>query len=263
MPRIEPIEIRLGKRRLHRLSWAMVICTFLLISSRTPTLAQPAINCAAELDAAVTLVTNADYDAAALQMRFANLETDCSHFAQLAHNQGVLAARSNQWPQAIAHFERALEKDTRAADTHQHLKQIFEYRAAQAYALALNTPLQASAPQLQFQDSGKHNADLQQAQTPFHELRNIATIEYELYAWWQAHQNWKGIREHYINDYNIEAIKLSRQHYLSKQWPDTKREIAFTANDAVIVLSDSIQAHTLLLMRLVGSRWKIYQETRL
>ncbi len=254
-----------NKRKWHHSlrTQAILICTYLLLTHSPLTAAQPLINCAAELDAAVSLASNTDYDAAALQRRFANLEARCTHFAQLAHNQGVLAARDNQWPQAIVHFERALEKDSRAAATHQHLKQIFEYRAAQAYARALDTPLQAPAPELQLQDSGKHNADVLQTQLPFHELRNITTIEYELFAWWQAHKNWIGIHAHYVDDYNIDAIKLSRQSYINKRWPDTKREIAFTANDAVVVLSDSIQAHTLLLMRLVGTRWKIYQETNL
>lgn len=221
------------------------------------------LNCAGELDAAVALASNPDLEREELSRRFAALEKHCPAFAQLAHNQGVVAAMSQNWPQAIAHFQRALSKDQRAAETHRHLQQIFEYRAAQAYARALDTPLTAKIPQLLFQDSSKRNAEITQ-QFPEHEqLRDIATIEYELYAWWQAQQNWKGIRGHYIEGFDIEAIKLSRQKYLTKQWPDTKREIAFTDNDAVVVLSDSVNAHTLLLMRLVGTRWKIYQETRL
>ncbi len=261
--RCKPLQhIQTSLKATHQPS-ACLIVTSVLTTSLAPAYAQPPINCAAELDSAVTMASNTDYDKHALQARFVNLESVCPDFAQLAHNQGVLAATDNQWPQAIAHFERALKKDKRAADTHRHLKQIFEYRAAQAYARALDTPLKALPPELTLQDSGKHNAEVFQNQTPFNELRDIATIEYELFAWWQAHQNWTGIRAHYVDNYNIEAIKLARQDHLSRQWPDTRREIAFTANDAVIVLSDSTQAHTLLLMRLVGTRWKIYQETRL
>lgn len=221
------------------------------------------VNCAAELDAAVAIASNPDQEAEALTIRFATLEERCPAFAQLAHNQGVIAARQERWPQAIAHLKRSLDKDQRAAASHRHLQQIFEYRAAQAYARALDTPLTAKPPQLSFQDSSIRNAEMAQ-QFPEHQhLRDIATIEYELYAWWQAQQNWTGIRTHYIEGYDIEAIKLSRQKHLSKQWPDTKREIAFTNDDAVVVLSDTVKAHTLLLLRLVGTRWKIYQETRL
>ncbi|MFK8080923.1 MAG: hypothetical protein AB8B97_11615 [Granulosicoccus sp.] len=221
------------------------------------------LNCASQLDATVALGSNPGANPESIAARFAALEDNCPAFAQLAHNQGVLAARSNQWPQAIAHFKRALAKDQRAADTHRHLQQIFEYRAAQAYARALDTPLTAQPPQLDFQDSSARNAESEQ-QFPEHEqLRDIATIEYELFAWWQAQQTWAGISSHYVEGYDIEAIRLFRQEHTSRQWPDIKREIAFTQSDAVVVLSDAAKAHTLLLMRLTGTRWKIYQETRL
>lgn len=226
------------------------------------------INCAAELDATVTLATNPDHKLDSLTARFASLEKACPDFAQIAHNQGVLAARQSRWPQAIAHFERALQKDERAADTHRHLQQIFEHRAANAYAKALDTAAQIPAPVMQLQDSGKRNSDGNQ-QFPEHQrLRNVATLEYELYAWWNSLKDWNGISEHYISEhyvdgYNVNAIKLARQQHLARQWPTLKREIAFTHNDAVVVLSDSTGAYALLLMRLEGSRWKVYQETSL
>jgi len=220
-------------------------------------------SCALELDASVALASNPDMEITTMTERFANLEKHCPGFAQLAHNQGVLAARADQWPEAIAHFKRALNMDQRAADTHRHLQQIFEYRAALAYARALDTPLNASPPAMVLQDSSIHNADIIQPAAQQVPLRDLATIEYELYAWWQAKQSWKGIRGHYIQNYDFESIKLARQQHVGKAWPDVKREIAFTENDAVIVLSDSVKAHTLLLMRLVGTRWKIYQETML
>ena len=221
------------------------------------------VNCAAELDAAVALASNPDNQPEDLSARFAALESACPEFAQIAHNQGVLKARQNQWPQAIVHFERALQKDARAADTHRHLQQIFEHRAAEAYAKALGTPINTPAPTMQLQDSGKHNSDRLQQYPEHPQLRNVATIEYELYAWWQSQQNLQGIREHYVSDYDMEVIEQARQQHLRRQWPTLKREIAFTANDSVVVLSDSAGAYAMLLMRLEGNRWKIYQETSL
>ncbi|MFK7995956.1 MAG: hypothetical protein AB8B87_17600 [Granulosicoccus sp.] len=221
------------------------------------------MNCAAELDATVSLASNPDHEPDTLIKRFAALEAHCPAFAQLAHNQGVLAAQTNRWPEAIAHFIRALNQDRRAADTHRHLQQIYEYRAAQAYSRALDTPVNVQPPELLFQDSSIQNNDVRQRFPEHENLRDIATIEYELFAWWQARQTWKGIREHYVKNFDIEAIKLLRLEHGENPWPDTRREIAFTENDAVVVLSNSIKAHTLLLMRLVGTRWKIYQETRL
>lgn len=245
---------------------AGVLCLIVLIGmgpAISHAEAVTSVNCAAELDAAVALASNPDNKAGALERRFAALEIRCPAFAQMAHNQGVLAAKDNRWPLAVAHFERALKKDKRAADTHQHLQQIFKFRAAQAYSRALNTPLSAEPPSLDFQDSGNRNAEPEQQFPEYEHLRNMATVEYELYAWWQSLRNWTHIRNHYIDRYDIEAIKLSRQQHLSQQWSDTRREIAFTENDAIVVLSDTVKAHTLLLMRLVGARWKIYQETRL
>lgn len=220
-----------------------------------------ALNCATELDATVAMASNPDHAPGALEKRFAALERACPAFAQMAHNQGVLAARQERWPQAIAHFERALSKDKRAADTHQHLQQIFKFRAAEAYALALNSPLAVPPPTPVLQDSSKRNAESTQRFAAQDHLRNMATIEYELYAWWHARQSWKGVRDHYVEDYDIEAIKLTRQKHLNVQWSQIRREIAFTENDVAIVLGNADKSHTLLLMRLVGSRWKIYQES--
>lgn len=220
-------------------------------------------DCAAQLDAAVALAGNPDNELSALDRRFAELESRCPAFAQLAHNRGVVAGMDDRWSQAIQHFERALTKDKRAADTHRQLRQIYEYRAAQAYAKVLESPLQAEPPALGFQDSTLHNSDIHQSYPEHGQLRDIATIEYELFEWWQARKNWTGIRQYYVEGFDIEAIKLAREEYSSTAWQDMKREIAFTENDVVVIISDSSESQTLLLLRLNGSRWQIYQETRL
>lgn len=249
-------------RLIHTMAQATVAMCAVSIGTLAHSETTP-LNCAAELDATVALATNPDNDLAALEARFAALEATCPAFPQLAHNQGVLAARNNRWPQAIKHFERALSKDARAANTHQHLQQIFKYRAAQAYAEVLKTPPSATPPQLVFQDSATRNSDADQNFPEHSQLRDIATVEYELFAWWQARQNEQGLRQHYVDDYNAGAIKLALESPSEIPWQDVKREIAFTENDVAVVISQPSNPSTLLLMRLVGGRWKIYQETRL
>jgi len=219
------------------------------------------IDCAAELDATVALASNADSDTDALAAKFESLEKSCPDFAQIAHNRGVLSGRDDRWSQAISHFERSLKKDARAAQTHQHLQQIFDYRAAIAYANALGTDNEISEPVLSFQDSSDQNS--QQQNPDNSQLRDIVTIEYELFAWWQALKTGNGIDDHYIDGYDSSAILQARQQHSARQWQSTKREIAFTRHDAVVILSDAANAHTLLLLRLIGNRWKVYRETTL
>ncbi len=220
-------------------------------------------SCLASLDATVAIASNESDTSDFLLQRFAQLEQDCSHLPQLAHNQGVVAGKAGRWPEAIAHFERSLKLDSRAAMTHRHLQQIFEHRAAQAYANALNIDSTASLPELYFQQSTNQNATAVAATSHRSELHSIGTIEYELYAWWQALQNSIGLKEHYIDDFPAAAIQLSKTKFSQQEWSDMHREIAFTANDAVAVVSDPFHNRTLLLLRLIGNRWKIYQETTL
>ncbi len=219
--------------------------------------------CLAQLDAAVAEATHKMSDTRRVERRFKQLEQSCPHLPQLAHNLGVLAGRNGQWPEAVRHFERSLQADSRASMTHSHLKQIFEHRAAVAYARALQTSLVAIEPVLQLQSSKDQNADAKQGNQQRSDLHTISTIEYELFAWWQSLQGSVGLHEHYTSDFNKDAIRLSRQHFRGRQWHDMQREIAFTARDSVVIVSDQYHNRTLLLMRLVGSRWKIYQETRL
>ncbi|NND92715.1 MAG: hypothetical protein HKN42_17810 [Granulosicoccus sp.] len=235
--------------------------------------------CQVELDAAVALLSNetarniaveratgagsAELNRAAMDSRLAELESRCPPMPQLAHNRGVLAARASDWPDAIDHFERSLQQDRRAAQTFGHLRQIFEHRAAKAYASALGTPIDLPPPLFEWQSSSIENAERRAAAQADNPLQSISTLEYELFAWWQALQNSIGLAEHYVDDFSPVAIQLSREYFANRQWADMHREIAFTANDAVAVISDAFHNRTLLLLRLVGHRWKIYQETRL
>jgi hypothetical protein len=227
-------------------------------------LADPDISdCLAQLDATVALASAAKDDNGYLESRFAELESRCPNLPHFAHNRGVLAAQDLRWPDAIKHLNRSLQLDPRASMTHRHLQQIFEHRAAQAYAKALKTPMSVQPPVLALQLSTDQNADTSlsvQGESRFH---TISTVEYELYAWWQATRESENITDFYVNDFPHNAIGRGSHRLLHQQWIDMQREIAFTAQDVVVILSDPLQNRTLVLLRLVGTRWKIYQETQL
>ncbi|MFT5046451.1 MAG: hypothetical protein ACI8UP_003430 [Porticoccaceae bacterium] len=220
-------------------------------------------DCLAQLDATVALASSTNDGDGYLESRFAELESRCPNLPHLAHNRGVLAAQARRWPEAIKHLNRSLQLDPRAAMTHRHLQQIFEHRAAQAYAKALKTPISAQPPVLALQLSTDQNADTSLSAQGGSRLHTNSTVEYELYAWWQAMRDSENINDFYVNDFPLKAIGRGSQRLLHQQWGDMQREIAFTAQDSVVIISDPLQNRTLVLLRLVGTRWKIYQETQL
>ena len=149
-----------------------------------------------------------------------------------------------------------------------HLQDIFRYRASVAYASALNTRTKAAEPEYVFQDSSDQNSDSLHLQRERAELHTVETIEYELYAWWQTrHDERQDVREHYVANYPEVSIVQAIERFGDVGWGDIKRDISFTQEDAVVVLSDvsreDASEKNLLLMRLEGNRWKIYQETSL
>lgn len=223
----------------------------------------PVNDCLLQLDATVALASNDSDENKYLDQRFAALESQCPDLPHLAHNRGVLAAKASRWSDAIDHLNRSLRLDTRAAMTHRHLQQIYEHRAAQAYAKALNTPIPVKPPVLSFQLSTDQNAIPTVSDDDRARLRTISTVEYEIYAWWQALQSSSGLDDFYVQDFPDAAIGYITDRFNDTNWADIQREIAFTENDAVVVISDPQQRKTLLLMRLVSTRWKIYQETPL
>ena len=243
--------------------------------------------CLVALDSAVALATNetrrnlaavnaagsiADtIDRQAVDSGLAELETRCPPLPQLAHNRGVLAASAERWPEAIAHLERSLLQDPRAAQTYQLLQGIYEFQASQAYAKALDTPVKASKPALEWQDSTRLNAEARlrsEGVTPYTSdrllsLKTVSTLEYELSSWWQALHANRDAKLFYIDGYSTISIDRSRQSHANRPWQEIQREITFTANDAVAVIKEADSRSTLLLLRLIGTRWKIYQETPL
>jgi len=96
-------------------------------------------SCLTQLDATVALAREKTDVDGYLESRFAQLERQCPDLPHFAHNQGVLAAQAERWNDAISHLDRSLQLDPRASMTYKHLQEIFEHRAAQAYARALKT----------------------------------------------------------------------------------------------------------------------------
>lgn len=225
-----------------------------------------ASECLVELDVAVTLARKSDLAEATKKLEA--LATVCEDVPQIQHNLGVLAALDDRMSDAISYLQASVDADPRAASSVRHLQDIFSYRASLAYASALNTQSKASLPDFEFQDSTDQNSDTLRLKRERSELHTAGTIEYELYAWWQTrYDERQDVREHYVSDYPEVSIELALERFVDTVWDDVKREIAFTQEDAVIVISDnsdnSTSAKTLLLMRLEGNRWKIFQETAL
>ena len=233
--------------------------------------AQPALSdsttpghCLTQLDRSVALYHDQDYLAASSLL--VRLDKECKYLPQIQHNLGVIDAQQERWDAAIVHFRDALKTDTRAAMTYQHLQSIHRYRARLAYQQALNIELESSDLELRMQDASQHNSDTLLVRQSTAELHSISTIEYELYDWWLVANevNLEAWAEHYADGYPPPDISPPIKKI---GWSSVQREISFTAQDAVVILSfDDLQhrsVHTLLLLRLQGNRWKIYQETRL
>jgi hypothetical protein len=276
------LSYSIPKHLTHQLSLTglALACSCLLASTPQPAVAEQTLgsdytivsqklsepdisDCLAQLDATVALASATKDDNGYLESRFAELESRCPKLPHFAHNRGVLAAQDLRWLEAIKHLNRSLELDPRASMTHRHLQQIFEHRAAKAYAKALKTPLSVQAPVLALQLSTDQNADTSLSVNDQSQFHTISTVEYELYAWWQAMNGSENVNDFYVNDFPHSAIGRGSLHLNQQPWKDIQREIAFTTQDAVAIISDPGQNRTLVLLRLVGSRWKIYQETQL
>lgn len=217
-------------------------------------------SCSEQLDKAVSVYTQGNTSAAAMQLE--NLATTCANLPQVHHNLGVIAGSRQQWTQAAEHFNRALADDHRSNDTRNNLQAILQYKASLAYQNALGTNSSISLPELNMQNSSIINASY--AAPPKTGLHNTATIDYELFAWWNAAASnatpdWL---EHYVTGYP----PLENTDAQTVDWDTVDRDISLTAQDAVVVLGyqmNNIQKRVLLLLRLQNNRWKIYRETAL
>ena len=222
--------------------------------------------CLERLDAAVRLAGGGDE--AAARGRLERLAGRCEHLPQIRHDLGVLAARAGESEAAIAALEAALEADPRSAETLAHLRALHRREAAIGYARALGKAKRSAPPlpELALQDSTDVNADTLRGRADRSGLRDSSTLEYELYAWWHGADDgdeaaWLA---YYADDYPPRLAMAGRTRPARANWADVRREIAFTAEDAVAVLEHGRGGpdawRRLLLLRLEGDRWKIYRE---
>ena len=256
-------------------------------SSRPDALPDPL--CLERLDAAVALAESGDTGRARLHLE--RLAPRCEHVPQIHHDLGVIAARGERLPAALAHFEKALESDPRVAMTLDHLRALNRREAALAYARALGQPGDAPRPALAFQDSGDVGADTLRARRITDDpARRVETLEHELHAWWRSAVDGdvEARLAHYVDGYPRREALAGRERDAALVWDDVSLEIAFTAEDAVAVIghanpfpaSDSrpddgfdddasgVPAgggaqRRLLLLRPEGDRWRIYRESPL
>lgn len=225
--------------------------------------------CLEGLDSAVRLARDGEESAARERLR--RLDGRCEHVPQIRHDLGVLAARAGDGETAIAAFEAALEADPRSAETLAHLRALHRREAAIGYARALGKAARSAPPLPEFalQDSTDVNADTLRGRTDRSGLRDPSTLEYELYAWWHGadDENEAAWLAHYADDYPPHLAMAGRTRPTRASWADVRREIAFTAEDAVAVLEHDRGGpdawRRLLLLRLEGDRWKIYRERSL
>jgi len=222
------------------------------------------ITCLERLDAAVALAEGGDEGLA--RLRLERMAARCEGLAQVHHNLGVLAARADRLPEALAHFERALAAAPRAWMTLGHVRALHRREAALGYARAFGTSAEPPEPQLRLQDSDDTDPD--DVRSPRgereRELRRLTTLEYELYAWWSSADQGTGARlAHYVDGYPAELALGGRERDASLAWEAVRHEVTFTAEDAVVTLEHAGAGETVrrvLLLRLEGGRWKIYRD---
>lgn len=244
---------------MRLLFFFVVICG----TAYLPTIARAALaanSCSSQLDAAVSLFNNGNSDEATDALT--KLADTCAHLPQVHHNLGVIAATNQQWYEAEKHFERAITDDKRSNSTYEHLQSIHQFKAALAYRKALDVEGAVAQPRLTMQNASDINAV--HKRPPETSLHNAATLDYELFSWWTAAAN--GSTDAWLDHYATGYPPLENTHANEVQWDNVSRDIAFTTQDAVVVLNyklSNIEKRIMLLLRLQNNRWKIYRETTL
>lgn len=219
-------------------------------------------DCLERLDAAVSVGRDTDLDRARQQLE--QLAEACPALPQVQHDLAVIALLDGEREQAIEHLEAALAVDARTAESLGGLRALHRHAASLAYARALGTASTAPTPTLDWQDATDQPRQLDE--TASDDLRDVVTLEYELYDWWQgaALDPADGWLAHYTDDYPRQVALADHGRPRPVSWADVRREIAFTSNDAVAIIEHDGSTRLerrLLLLRLSGHRWKIYQET--
>ncbi len=216
--------------------------------------------CSDELDNAVELYNAGRSDAAHALLE--QLAEKCPQLPQVQHNLGVIAGQAKNWPLAESRFRAAIANDSRSTMTMAHLQSMHEYQATLAYQNALRIKRKVTPPDLQMQRSELTNATYRtEIKTSLH---TVATVDYELFAWWTAASDTDASAwlEHYTHGYPPQENNDAQ----AVDWQEVSRDISFTAQDAVVVLSyqnAGLDKRILLLLRLQDKRWKIYREVNL
>lgn len=222
--------------------------------------ANTSANCLRQLDRLVVHIQDVNYNTALTAMT--TLSDQCPFLPQAHHNVGVLAAQNEDWERAIAAFNTAISLAPRTADTVAQLQELHRYRAKTAWQLALDLQDTPKPPAFEWQDSSHQNT--QKLSQPLHNdgLRTVLTVDLELYTWWHASSTGNDNAawlDHYVQGYPANPEHAKR----SVNWESVTRDIQFTAQDAVAVLSWQNQGAKrirYLLLTLVGERWQIYHE---
>jgi hypothetical protein len=228
------------------------------VSASLPSFTSPE-DCRTELDNSRSLYNDGNKNAALALLN--HMREFCEDFPQVEHNLGVLAASNLQYDQAIEHFKLAIQRDRRAQHTLEQMQAVSAYQASVAYSGALQLSSRAKRPVLAMQDSTFLNDNVARLSQAHSKLHNISTIEYELYDWWNSarENNQEAWLSHYAEHYPPPPGAIDTP----VQWQDTQRQINFTAQDAVAIVSYQTNGrpqHRQLLLQLQGNRWKIYQE---
>ncbi len=216
-------------------------------------------DCRTELDNSRSLYNDGNKKAALTLLN--HMRDFCKDFPQVEHNLGVLAASNLHYDKAMEHFKLALQQDRRSQHTLEQMQAVTAYQASVAYSNALQQSSRAKRPVLVMQDSTFQNSDAARLSRAHSELHNISTIEYELYDWWTSarEKNEEAWLSHYAAHYPPPPDAID----VPVKWQDTQRQINFTTQDAVAIVSYQSKGrtqHRQLLLQLHGNRWKIYQE---
>ncbi len=260
-----PIMRHLGRLRRAALRFCVVglvtnSIASVAVSEEVQSDAHTSANCLRQLDRLIVHIQDVDRGAALDGM--SALAERCPSLPQAHHNIGVLAAQQKDWERAIAAFNTAIALAPRTADTVAQLQALHRYRAKTAWRVALDLQETPELPAFKWQDSTHQNTERYAQPTLNDGLRSVLSVDLELYTWWHAssvgddNAAWLA---HYVTGYPANPEYAQR----SVDWDSVSRDIRFTAQDAVAVLSWQHQGTKqirYLLLTLVGERWQIYHE---
>ncbi len=227
--------------------------------------------CTVQLDAAAEQLRRGDTQAAETALR--QLLGTCPDTPQVQHNLAVVDAGRAEWEAAVNWLLESIALDGRASASIESLRDIHRWRAAEAYARALNGKQTAQQPPvLQVQSSVDVNSDTHRRLRRDESLFDDATVQYELWEWWRsaANPSSEQHRAHYSAKYSGASVLSSLTVDELPDWEAVSRNIRFVGPDALALISwttdddasstnDVYHIGHLLLMRVEDNRWRIYE----